>query len=520
MEFDNSPRTPKLTSVTDELKEVLSKRKLLTTQTRMKVLSTLDEFNDEQDASKEENLRSQAIQEILTSEISYINQLEIIRNFFMGPILDKKLLSRASYSTLFENIDTIYNVNNELVQQLKQNPENIARAFHTLAPFFKLYSVYAYNYKQALDLLQQILENSPEVSKFIANQESRPEVSQKLSSLLIAPIQRVPRYKLLLQQVIRHTSPRTKAYNELQASLVEIEKVASHINSMVEEYENTQQLLELQKVITNLITLVKPGRKLVRHGKLMRVGRGARSAFRRYFILCSDMILYCKGDPESTMECSCVFPLNKTTIKRVFSTEVFSLTCKEEYLLLYSEMGDSEQWITAIEEAIEKYQENRQSLRKDSSSRIPVRKFIPINKDGEIDNRLRRKRPLTSIKENNDNSLKSNNSNVDMDQSAGEKTTSKSNSPFSLPFKRLKKSPREDVAAKKHNGILRNDNSNDKIHETIFSSKIFSRSCLSMDVTDENNTDNQENFRLLSFKTVGTIISKVSNGLKSLFYKN
>ncbi|CAB0031248.1 unnamed protein product [Trichogramma brassicae] len=391
MEFDNSPRTPKLTSVTDDLKEVLSKRKLLTTQTRLKVLSTLDEFNDEQDASKEESLRSQAIQEILTSEISYINQLEIIKNFFMGPILDKKLLSRASYSTLFENVDTIYNVNNELVQQLKQNPENIARAFHTLAPFFKLYSVYAYNYKQALDLLQQILENSPEVSKFIANQESRPEVSQKLSSLLIAPIQRVPRYKLLLQQVIRHTSPRTKAYNELQASLVEIEKVASHINSMVEEYENTQQLLELQKVITNLIYAGK-----------------TRSAFRRYFILCSDMLLYCKGDPESTMECSCVFPLNKTTIKRVFSTEVFSLTCKEEYLLLYSEMGDSEQWITAIEEAIEKYQENRQSLRKDSSSRIPVRKFIPINKDGEIDNRLRRKRPLTSIKENNDNSLKVN----------------------------------------------------------------------------------------------------------------
>ena len=72
----------------------------------------------------------------------------------MKPILERKLLNESSYIALFENIETLYNVNGELMKELKQNPENVAHAFCKLAPFFKLYSVYAYNYKRALDLLQ------------------------------------------------------------------------------------------------------------------------------------------------------------------------------------------------------------------------------------------------------------------------------------------------------------------------------------------------------------------------------
>lgn len=72
----------------------------------------------------------------------------------MAPIQEKQLLSHNSYTTLFENIETLYNVNGELLKELKQNPENVAQAFYRLAPFFKLYSVYAYNYKRALVLLQ------------------------------------------------------------------------------------------------------------------------------------------------------------------------------------------------------------------------------------------------------------------------------------------------------------------------------------------------------------------------------
>ena len=138
------------------------------------------------------------------------------------------------------------------------------------------------------------------------------------------------------------------------ASLVEIEKVASHINSLVAEYEDTQKLLELQKHIANYKTLIKPGRKLIRQGPLMRVSRRGNSSFRRHFVLLSDTLLYCKGDPESSLTVCCILPLNKCKVERVLSNGLFKVICLHETLLLYSEKSDSEAWIEDLNEAIKK----------------------------------------------------------------------------------------------------------------------------------------------------------------------
>lgn len=80
----------------------------------------------------------------------YIN----IFQYFVQPLFEKQLLDQALLLTLSENIKTLYNVSGELVKEIKAEPQNISGAFHKLAPFFKLYSVYAYDYEQVLSLLQ------------------------------------------------------------------------------------------------------------------------------------------------------------------------------------------------------------------------------------------------------------------------------------------------------------------------------------------------------------------------------
>ena len=76
---------------------------------------------------------------------------------------------------------------------------------------------------------------------------------------------------------------------------MEIEKVAEHINALVAEYEDAQDLIELQARISNTINLIVPGRKLIRQGPLMRVSRKRNASYRRHFILFNDILLYCKG---------------------------------------------------------------------------------------------------------------------------------------------------------------------------------------------------------------------------------
>ncbi|XP_011630129.2 putative protein tag-52 isoform X3 [Pogonomyrmex barbatus] len=287
-------------SLSSELKQVINERNILSMRSRMKVLRALNENNVQCTEEKEKALRSQAIQEILTTEVTYLQQLEI--------------------------------------------------------------------------LTETNQENDPDFKKFIFDQETRPEVGRKLSSLLITPVQRVPRYQLLIKEVLLHTPYEHKEYRHLQTCLVEIEKSAKHINTLIAQNEETQKLLNLQKCIVTSINLVKPGRILIKQGSLMRVSRRGHSAYRRYFILLNDTLLYCKGEPGASLNVSCVLPLNKCNLTCVLSKKLFRITCLHETFLLYSEEDDSDEWIQSIQSAIKKYIECRQTLRKESSSRKPLRK--------------------------------------------------------------------------------------------------------------------------------------------------
>lgn len=67
--------------------------------------------------------------------------------------------------------------------------------------------------------LQSMPKSNPSLHEFISNQETRPEVGIKISSLLIAPIQRIPRYLLLLKELKSLTPESTSARAELEGNI-------------------------------------------------------------------------------------------------------------------------------------------------------------------------------------------------------------------------------------------------------------------------------------------------------------
>lgn len=91
--------------------------------------------------------------------MSYINHLEILIENFSKPVKTLNLVSVLDFNTIFGNIETIYNINEELLKELKNDVNNYAKAFLKMAPFLKLYSVYAYDYKKCISLLE-VIRNS------------------------------------------------------------------------------------------------------------------------------------------------------------------------------------------------------------------------------------------------------------------------------------------------------------------------------------------------------------------------
>ncbi|XP_030750379.1 putative protein tag-52 [Sitophilus oryzae] len=384
------PHTPKASiELSLELKKVINERNMLTSKTRKRVFEALDEMKSRSEEETRSFKREKALLEIVNSEIKYVKQLETIINFFMVPAEERKLLKPDDFEVLFGNIKTIYNINKELLDELDKGFYNVANAFFKIAPFLKLYSVYAYEFRNIIRILQNARAANPLFAKFVQNQESRPEVQNKLSALLITPIQRVPRYKLLLTHLYELTSPQEQDYEPLRECLSKIEDAALHINKVVEEQENTQRLLELQRCLrSGEPNIIMPGRKLKKEGILNKMSTRNSPSEKLYVVLMNDIIMFNKMKkpaPEiNSLKVSFIFPLNKSKVIEILDKGCLKIVCQDEDLILYhDQLCETLKWVESINSAIDNYLEDRKTLRKESSNRRPVKRK-DVNEYNEI----------------------------------------------------------------------------------------------------------------------------------------
>ncbi|XP_066148998.1 rho guanine nucleotide exchange factor 39 [Euwallacea fornicatus] len=381
-EQDSSPSTPKPNlELASELKKVINERNILTSKTRKWVFAGLDEIKYKTEKETLNLSREKALLEIVNSEIKYIQQLEIIINFFMKPTMERKLLKPDHYEILFGNINTIYEINKELLNKLDKGFDNVINAFSKMAPFLKLYSVYAYEFRKSITILQNARSCNPNFAKFVENQETRPEVQSKLSALLIAPIQRVPRYKLLLNQLFQLSTPEDKNFALIRDCMDKIDEAASHINNVVEEQENAQRLLELQRYLrSGDPNIIMPGRRLKKEGILhkMSIKQNGHSE-KLYVVLMNDIIMFNKMKSKDliigSLKTYCILPLNKCKVTEILDKGCLKINCQDEELILYhDQLSEMLAWIEDIKKAIDNYLEDRKTLRKESSNRRPVKR--------------------------------------------------------------------------------------------------------------------------------------------------
>ena len=89
-------------------------------------------------------------------------------------------------------------------------------------------------------------------SQFAA-QLAQNENSLELTALLIMPIQRIPRYRLLLQELLKYTPETHPDYANINKAVAEIMKVAEHVNEGIRHTENSRLLVDISPVARALL---------------------------------------------------------------------------------------------------------------------------------------------------------------------------------------------------------------------------------------------------------------------------
>ncbi|XP_033752641.1 rho guanine nucleotide exchange factor 39-like [Pecten maximus] len=395
---------------------------MLSTRSRFKVLNEIAEKenasfnsgtgeNDKlmQAAAKRERRRQKITIELFESEKTYLSHLELVNKYFDFPLRFNCLIPENVHTKIFSNTEQIMEVNKTLLEYMEEM--TVGEAFRYLGPFLKLYSSYANNHNTALSTLQEWMQKSPDFAQFIHSQEDKPEVKGlKINALLITPVQRVPRYKLLLEDLMEHTCPDHHDYPHLQEATKQVTDIAAHINDHIKQHDNFQKMLAIQKSFdSSAPKILAPGREFIKEGPLKKISRRGGKPLDRMFFLFSDMLIY--GKPKfldsgnKSYSCCCVLPLKHCEVEQVLGTVkktggdtggmMFKVSCKDENLLLYTmDQEEAKSWITALETHIKKLSSNRSTLRKPSSTMAPMRGkslFKHRQKERKVDNQQKAK---------------------------------------------------------------------------------------------------------------------------------
>lgn len=325
--------------------------------------------------------RKKVVSEIFATEKTYQEHLHAVTSLFLAPLQVACILPPCALNTIFSNIEAIQAVNRELLSHMETL--GVGDAFLAMAPFIKLYSTYANNFAKAQHELQGWEKKSNEFATFKKAQEMREDCKGlNLGALLITPVQRVPRYKLLLESLLNKTPREHPDFEKLQEATVEINKVAHHINENIRQRENFQKMLSIQNALTGegAPKILAPGRLFIKEGPLLKVcSRGSQE---RMFFFFSDVLIYAKKGGSSDKEqssylCRRVLPLIDCELEQVLggSTEnegetsdagaLFKITCKDKSLLLFSKSKmEAHNWFNCIRDAISNLRTCRASLRK------------------------------------------------------------------------------------------------------------------------------------------------------------
>ncbi|XP_066593919.1 FYVE, RhoGEF and PH domain-containing protein 2-like [Prorops nasuta] len=247
----------------------------------------------------------QVAEELLATEKKYVNVLHLIDQVFQFRVDQENrahpMFPPETVQHMFSNIKSIYKFHNDfLLPQLEErmlcweSNSRIGDIMKNFAPFLKMYTEYVKNFDYAMNLINTLQNKVPKFSAII-NEIQKLEECAKLSlpHHMLSPIQRLPRYELLLKDYLRNLSEENMDYEDTKKALELVSTAADHTNEAMKKIDKFKKLLEIQESIYDSTDLVSPTRELIREGRIVKISARSGDHQERHMFLFSDLLLLC-----------------------------------------------------------------------------------------------------------------------------------------------------------------------------------------------------------------------------------
>jgi serine/threonine protein kinase len=207
-------------------------------------------------ADDEDPARLNIVRELLATEKTYVDSLTVLVEKYGAHVKEKKLLSADDFGAVFQNAETILSFHRMFLSDLDarlstwNRHSQLGDLFVRLHSFFKLYMQYINGFDRSAEALKSALKHR----KFRDAHDNIKRTEAKLldmASILIMPVQRIPRYSLLLEDLIRKTAATHADLPKLQEAAAKMRETAGYLNAQKSDADSRARMLALDKQFTN-----------------------------------------------------------------------------------------------------------------------------------------------------------------------------------------------------------------------------------------------------------------------------
>ncbi|KAL0970105.1 hypothetical protein UPYG_G00237190 [Umbra pygmaea] len=261
--------------------------------------------------------RQAVIYELLTTEASHLRTLRVLDQVFFQKM--RGVLSSDELACIFPNLPQVYDLHASLCEAMKSRRDSpvvqgigdimLAR-FEGMAgeEFQEQVSQLCSQQSQALELIKIKKRKDPRFAHIIQECEASPHCRRlQLKDLLVSEMQRLTKYPLLLDKIIKHTDAGSLDLVPLERAQACCRGILQTVNEVIRETEHRQRLHQYQRRLDptpQFKSLDLTSKTMIHEGPLTwKVGK--EKTLEIQALLLSDLLVLLQRGPDDRLLLRC-----------------------------------------------------------------------------------------------------------------------------------------------------------------------------------------------------------------------
>jgi RhoGEF domain/PX domain/SH3 domain len=202
--------------------------------------------------------RTYIAREILETEVTYVEGLAGLLEEFDKPL--RRVLKQEESRAIFSNIHALVGFHQVLRSELEarmadwHETQKIGDLLVKLTPYLRMYSTYINSFDEVNDMIERLKKKNTQFKLLLPEcKYGIHDGDLGLSSLLLTPIQRVPRYVMLLRDLLKNTDAEHPDHTDLSKALTSMEEIGQLINERKRQDEQSKRIAGLSKELSKAL---------------------------------------------------------------------------------------------------------------------------------------------------------------------------------------------------------------------------------------------------------------------------